>query len=64
MRWKGIERRLKDVRVLGLRYERESGYVVVELEAEREVWISADTEGCHVITEPGRPDRHGRIDCC
>ena len=35
-------------RIVGLRYDGEAGYVVIELEDGDELWVSADAEGYHV----------------
>lgn len=49
MHWDGIDRQVKGLRIQGLRFEPEVGYALLELEDGRELWISADREGCQII---------------
>ena len=48
LRWPTLSRRIRGQRIVDLRYEPDSGYLVLELE-EGELWASADWKGCQVI---------------
>jgi len=48
--WPNLSRSLRGQRILSLRYDPEVGYVILEIEGGA-VWISADSEGCHVLFE-------------
>ena len=51
MRWKGLDRKLAGAVVTGIRYEPDSGYLIVELIDGREIWLSGDREGGHVFLD-------------
>lgn len=48
LRWPTLSRRIRGQRIVDLRHEPSSGYLVLELE-EGELWLSADWEGCQVL---------------
>ena len=52
IRWATLSRRLRGERIVGLRYDAESGYVVLELEGA-ELWLSADRDGYHLFVDEG-----------
>ena len=53
LEWPTLNMRVQDGRILGLRYDPESGYVVVELD-DGEPLVSADWDGCCVVLERPR----------
>jgi len=42
-------------RIESLSYNAETGYLVIELESNGRLWISADYEGYHIVQFPQRP---------
>jgi hypothetical protein len=51
MRWKTLDQRLEGAVIRRLRYEPNSGFVVIELADGRELLVSACWEGCHVLLD-------------
>ena len=60
-RWPELDARLRGTRVAGLRYEPDSGFVVVEFVDGGELRISADWEGCaRIVLEMGAGNANRR----
>lgn len=58
IRWPGLTARVRGRWIWDLRYDAESGFVVIRLEGGGEIWVSADTEGCQVVFASHLPHQY------